>query len=450
VTRWTSKLVFPSGGAASSRAPAATLCPSARQDATPPKPAPTRLSVSGGAASSRAPAATLCPSARQDAAPPKPVPTRLSVSGGAASSRAPTPAPSSSARQDAAPPEGFATTSLDTLPPATRFISDSPILQTRHHLPHWEQSGTTCFVTFRLADSLPAAKLEELRDARARWLATHPSPLSPPDAAEYRARFEETAERWLDAGHGECLLRHPAARRAVEDAIRHFDGLRYTLHAFVVMPNHVHVLFTPVPGVAIAKILHSWKSFSAKAVNAALGRTGTVWKKESWDRFIRNRRHFDRTLDYIRANPGGLSIPVCVAPAILAWLASVTARQDASPPTPSPMRLSPSGGAAFSRAPLASLSPQPTISQLNPNFPHNLGESDPLPTASLSPDGHSLAARQDAAPPNPCPAHLSPSGGAASSRAPLAHPFTARQDAAPPKMFSHRKATPTPMRKRLP
>ena len=66
--------------------------------------------------------------------------------------------------------------------------------------------------TFRLADSLPAGKLEELRAARARWLAVHPTPLSPDDAAEYYARFEDTAERWLDAGHGECILRISCAQ----------------------------------------------------------------------------------------------------------------------------------------------------------------------------------------------------------------------------------------------
>ena len=227
----------------------------------------------------------------------------------------------------------------------------------RHNLPHWDQSGTTCFATFRLADSLPADKLRELRDARARWLAAHPSPLSPADAEEYRVRFEETAERWLDAGHGECLLRNPEARGAVEDALRHFDGVRYALHAFVVMPNHVHVLFTPFSNVPIAKILHSWKSFSAKAVNAALGRAGTVWEKESWDRFIRNWRHFDRTLDYIRKNPGALPVPVYVAPDILGWLGDVassrvlptpypTTRQDAA--SPSQFRPT-SGDAASSR-----------------------------------------------------------------------------------------------------
>ena len=286
----------------------------------------------GDAASSRV---AHDPSTRQDAASPS---QSRPTSGDVASSRV---SPASSTRQDVASPN----------PPGTRFFSQTaPVDRMRHNLPHWEQSGTTCFATFRLADSLPADKLEELRDTRARWIAAHPSPLSPSDAEEYRVRFEETAERWLDAGHGECLLRAPEARRAVEEAVRHFDGVRYALHAFVVMPNHVHVLFTPAQDVSLSKILHSWKSFSAKAVNGALGRAGTVWEKESWDRFIRNRRHFGRTLDYIRANPGALPIPVYVAPNILEWLEDV-ALGDA-----------PLGDAASSRVALASSTRQDAAS----------------------------------------------------------------------------------------
>ena len=347
--------------------------------------------------------------ARQDAAPPEVLATATPsftvdcTSGGAASSRA-LPSPH--------PPR-------DSLPPSTRFLSDDPIEATRHHLPHWEQSGgTTCFATFRLADSLPAGKLDELRFLRDRWLAAHPSPLSPADTEEYRIRFEETAERWLDAGHGECLLRSPAARRAVEDTLRHFDGTRCIIHAFVVMPNHVHVLFTPAAGIAVGKLLHSWKSFSAKAVNAALHRTGTVWEKESWDRFIRNRRHFDNTLAYIRANPGKLPIPAYVAPSILSWLDSSTpARQDAAPPEVpttasalSPTSARTSGGAASSRAPVTGTL-HPVAPPHASHFPSRIPPSPPF------------EARQDAAPPEvQATANSSftvdcTSGGTASSRA---------------------------------
>ena len=192
------------------------------------------------------------------------------------------------------------------------FLPRGVVERARHHLPHWEQEGTTCFATFRLVDSLPQEKLEAWREERDRWLAIHPEPLSEEEEEEFRDRFEGAIQRWLDAGYGSCLLRVPATREIVEGALRFFDGERYRLHAYVVMPNHVHVLFTPAAGWSVGRILQSWKGFSARMVNVALGREGTLWEKESWDRFIRTRAHFERTVAYIKGNPGRLGIPVYV------------------------------------------------------------------------------------------------------------------------------------------
>lgn len=205
---------------------------------------------------------------------------------------------------------------LEVAPPREEihcFLPRAPVGQSRHHLPHWEQEGTTCFATFRLADSLPQEKLAVWREERDRWLALHPAPRSEDEEAEYRDRFEGALQRWLDAGYGSCLLRSVAVRVIVEGALKFFDGERYRLHAYVVMPNHVHVLFTPAEGRSVGRILQSWKGFAARKINAELGREGTVWEKESWDRFILTRFHFERTVAYIRGNPGRLPVPVYVA-----------------------------------------------------------------------------------------------------------------------------------------
>jgi REP element-mobilizing transposase RayT len=231
------------------------------------------------------------------------------------------------------------------------FLPWAEVGQSRHHLPHWEQAGTTCFATFRLADSLPHEKLEAWREERDRWLAIHPVPLSKEEEAEFRDRFEGAIQRWLDAGYGSCLLRAPAVREIVEGALRFFDGERYRLHAYVVMPNHVHVLFTPAEGRSVGRILQSWKGFTARMVNAALGREGTLWEKESWDRFIRTRLHFERTVAYIKGNPGKLGIPVYVAGEGKARLESRTPQREEEARLES--RTSQEGvlgGAAFSRA----------------------------------------------------------------------------------------------------
>jgi REP element-mobilizing transposase RayT len=89
----------------------------------------------------------------------------------------------------------------------------------------------------------------------------------------------------------------------VEDALLHFDGERYRIHAWVIMPNHVHVLFTPYGAFMLEDILHSWKSFTAKKANRLLEMVGKFWQEEYFDRFIRDELHFSRALEYIEFNP---------------------------------------------------------------------------------------------------------------------------------------------------
>ena len=88
------------------------------------------------------------------------------------------------------------------------------------------------------------------------------------------ANLPETTEQWLDRGHGSyALLRNRDAARIVPEALRHFDGDRYILDAFVVMPNQkrVHLLVQPQSGNRLSEILRSWKTFSAKSINDLLG-----------------------------------------------------------------------------------------------------------------------------------------------------------------------------------
>jgi carbamoylphosphate synthase large subunit/REP element-mobilizing transposase RayT len=189
------------------------------------------------------------------------------------------------------------------------FDPHGPLKQTRRHLPHWEQPGASYFVTFRLADAVPAAVLAEWREDRDRWVRFHPQPWDWKTTRDYIRLCEESRESWLDQGHGSCVLRETSIATAVADALRHFDSQRYVLDAFVVMPNHVHAIVKPLAGHALSEILHSWKSFSANAVNRALGRDGAVWMEESFDTIIRDSEHLAGSRDYIVRNPekAGLS-----------------------------------------------------------------------------------------------------------------------------------------------
>jgi putative transposase len=158
---------------------------------------------------------------------------------------------------------------------------------TRGYLPHFDKPGTIQMVTSRLADAMPTERRQE-------WEAL----LAIEDQRECRTRIEE----YLDRGHGACYLRDPIIARLVEDNFLHADGQRYRLLAWIVMPNHVHVLFE-LWNVPLALILKSWKSYTARMANRMLNRSGKFWQREYWDRYIRDESHFNRARHYIEWNP---------------------------------------------------------------------------------------------------------------------------------------------------
>ncbi|HVT14064.1 MAG TPA: transposase [Fimbriimonadaceae bacterium] len=98
----------------------------------------------------------------------------------------------------------------------------------------------------------------------------------------------------------------------------HFDhGRRFTLHAWVVMPNHVHVLLTPLENVALEEILRTQKSISSTRINKLLGQQGRLWQPDYFDRLIRDEKHFNGVVHYIEWNP--VKAGLCVDPADWAW-----------------------------------------------------------------------------------------------------------------------------------
>jgi len=99
----------------------------------------------------------------------------------------------------------------------------------------------------------------------------------------------------------------PAIRKIVEDALAHFEPVRYVLREWVIMPNHVHAIVTPVGEHGLSDIVHSWKSYTANKINRLLGRTGTLWQKEPFDHIVRGPDQLARIELYIHENPRGLS-----------------------------------------------------------------------------------------------------------------------------------------------
>ena len=87
----------------------------------------------------------------------------------------------------------------------------------------------------------------------------------------------------------------------VANAIEYFDEARYRLIAWCVMPNHVHVVFSGVE--RLDRVIHSWKSFTAKAENDLIGRTGAFWQDGYYDRTVRDSRELSATIEYVLGNP---------------------------------------------------------------------------------------------------------------------------------------------------
>ena len=174
------------------------------------------------------------------------------------------------------------------------------------YLPHWTMNGSVYAVTFRLHDSLPKQVLEQWRQERdAIVVAARRSnrSLTRDEAAELDRVHSERVEKYLDAGSGACWLRRDDIAPVVEQALKHFDGERYRLMAWCIMPNHAHVVLQPLEGIELEGILHSWKSFTAKACNQLLERSGAFWQTETYDHLVRDEDDLVNQVKYVWLNP---------------------------------------------------------------------------------------------------------------------------------------------------
>jgi len=178
------------------------------------------------------------------------------------------------------------------------------------NLPHWSQKGVAYFLTFRLADSIPDSAKEKIREDRENWFNKYkisdPSELKKLPKLiqfEYHKLFSKRYDELLDNGFGSCVLAQPEIKSIVENALKHFEGERYFLDEFVVMPNHVHLIVIPKDEWTLDKITHSWKSFTANEINKITGNAGQLWMHESFDHIIRSEKQLQRIRQYIVDNP---------------------------------------------------------------------------------------------------------------------------------------------------
>jgi putative DNA methylase len=157
----------------------------------------------------------------------------------------------------------------------------------RGYHPHLNTPGLVQSVTTHLGDSMPRATLLRLMAE-----TEH-------DDVARRRRLDDL----LDAGHGACWLRRADIGALVENALLAGDGEHYRLLAWVVMPNHLHVVIETLSGIALADVVRSWKGPTARAANLLLGRSGVFWERDYYDRYIRDDGHLAAVVRYVERNP---------------------------------------------------------------------------------------------------------------------------------------------------
>jgi REP element-mobilizing transposase RayT len=191
----------------------------------------------------------------------------------------------------------------DELPHSHFLERDSPVRKDRRHLPHWRLTGVFNYITWRLYDSLPQEKLMAWRTEKHAWLIEHPKPWDARTTAEYRELFPKRLDAWLDAGYGSCYLRRPECGAVVANAFHYYDGDRYNLASYVVMPNHVHALFCLRGETELESVTHSIKSYTSNQIKKLIGRRGQFWQHEGFDHLLRGAEQLNGCMAYIRRNP---------------------------------------------------------------------------------------------------------------------------------------------------
>jgi REP element-mobilizing transposase RayT len=167
----------------------------------------------------------------------------------------------------------------------------------RGYLPHFDSPDCIQHLVFRTAGSLP-------RDIAIGISGT---------ADQRRRIYDELLDQSL-LDH--VLITKNAADIVVETLLYHHDK-KYTLAAWCVMPNHVHVLIETQKGFRLGDIVREWKTFSARHINMRLGRQGPLWANDYFDRMIRNEEQFHDTLFYIEHNP--VAAKLVVMPELWPW-----------------------------------------------------------------------------------------------------------------------------------
>jgi len=188
----------------------------------------------------------------------------------------------------------------------------------RHRwLPHWDFPGSTFFITTCLQGSIPASGLLDIHSYRIDLQNREPpdgKQLVEWDDLKFKLRFAR-ADSWLDKHHAVIHLADTRIAQIVLESLLHFEGVRYTSHAYATMPSHLHWVFRPLESWVTERktvgakqspreqIMQGMKTFTARECNKVLGRNGTFWQAESYDHCVRDDQELLRIIEYVEMNP---------------------------------------------------------------------------------------------------------------------------------------------------
>lgn len=139
-------------------------------------------------------------------------------------------------------------------------------------------------------------------DKAGHWSAVLPT-LCEHDQTDFQKTFNRCREAFLDGCHGRCLLKRPKLARIVADSLLYFNGVRYRMGDFIVMPNHVHLLAVFPTAEALKKQCDSWLHYTAFRINRVIGEKGKFWQQEPFDHLVRSLEQYEYLRRYIADNP---------------------------------------------------------------------------------------------------------------------------------------------------
>ena len=172
--------------------------------------------------------------------------------------------------------------------------------------PHWELQAVVFHACFRLADSVPMEMQREWMEERKQLqelCKKEQRTLTEYEIQRLQFLYSEKIERFLDAGYGSCVLQKPKVAEIVRGSLEYYNKTKYLLHAWCIMPNHVHAIFQALAEHSHSEIIQGWKSFTAHAINKCLGIRGQLWQSDSYNRIIRSSREYYNQILYVWNNP---------------------------------------------------------------------------------------------------------------------------------------------------